>query len=312
MRQKVFLPALIEKERSRGFSLVELLVTLLISSIMMAVMVGFVRTAVATRQTGGAVTEAGQGLRAVVGLVTQELRQAGACLPPTNRALALQGANNGTRDSLTLRIGRVDPSTTLCVNPTVVTTQLPLAPLPNPAVGNTVLNVPNGMLFRLGESVWVTTTGAAGAFYKVTGRSGTTITLDHGLENLGVGAPYGVSTQVFAIEERGYAVDISNPARPMLTVAIDQGSPQPFVSDIDIFDVQYWIGPCSAPGVCTSLVDLPSAAQWQNVAKIALSARVRSRMKDKYGNYQYVSTGRGGQDGDYINIQPRNFIANID
>lgn len=296
------------KGRSRGFSLVELLVTLLISSVMMGVMTSLVQTTVAARQTGGAVTEAQQGLRALVAMITQELRQAGACLPTANRALALEGTNSGTRDSLTLRIGRVDDLTTTCVNPTVVTTRTALPTLPPPAVGNLSVNVPNGMLFRQGELVYITPNGAVGAYYTVAGRSATTITLNRPLQN--VGAAYGGATQVFAIEQRIYAVDVSDPNRPMLTVAIDQGTPQPLISGIDIFDVRYHIGPCtsSTNNTCAALVNLPTAAQWPNVAKVALKARVRSQMKDKSGAYQYVVTGQTGQSGEYITIKPRNFL----
>lgn len=295
------------KGQSRGFSLVELLVTLLISSVMMGVMTSLVQTTVAARQKGGAVTEAQQGLRALVAMVTQELRQAGACLPTANRALALDGTNNGTRDSLILRIGRVDDRTTLCVNPTVVTNRPPLATLPPPAVGNTSVNVPDAALFRQGELLYITPNGAVGAYYTVAGRSGTTLTLNRPLEN--VGAAYGAATQVFAIEQRTYAVNVSDPTRPMLTVAIDQGTPQPLISGIDIFDVRYYIGPCtsSTDNTCTALVDLPTAAQWPSVSKVALKARVRSQMKDKSGAYQYAATGQTGQGGEYITIKPRNF-----
>jgi prepilin-type N-terminal cleavage/methylation domain-containing protein len=291
------------KGQSRGFSLVELMVTLLISSVMM----GFVRTTVAARQTGGAVTEAQQGLRALVSMVTQELRQAGACLPMSNRALALNGTNTGSLDSLTVRIGRVDDRTGLCVNPTVLTARPPLPALPNPAVGNTSVNVPNAALFRQGELVYITPTGAAGAFYRVVGRSGTTLTLNLPLEAI-AGVAYGNATQVIAIEERVFAVDVSDPARPMLTVAIDQGTPQPLIFGIDTFDVRYYIGPClsSANNTCAAVVDMPTTAQWPNVLKVALKARVRSQMKDK-GDYLYATTGQVGQGGEFITIKPRNF-----
>jgi prepilin-type N-terminal cleavage/methylation domain-containing protein len=290
--------------RTQGFTLIELLVTLLISSVMMTIVMGFVQTAVATRQTGGAVTEAEQGLRALISVITQELRQAGACLPTTNRALAIQGTNNGTQDSLTLRLGRVDEDTTLCVNPVVVTTRTPpLAPLPSPAVGNTTVNVPDATLFRLGELLHITPNGAVGEYYRVAGTSGTTLTLSRPLQNVGVA--YGPATQVIAIEERRYAVDTSNPSLPILTVAINQGAPQPLISGIDIFNVQYYLGPCTP--TCVSLVNLPLTNQWQSVVEVAIKARVRSRMKDKAGNYQYVTTGRTGR-GEYINIKPRNFL----
>src|SRR5262245_48341568 len=91
-----------------GYTLVELLVVLLITSFMMTTLAGFFRTAVAARQNAGAQTEAQQGLRAVASVITQELRQAGACLPRSGTFMALAGTENGLTDSLTLRIGRTN------------------------------------------------------------------------------------------------------------------------------------------------------------------------------------------------------------
>ena len=49
-------------------------------------------------------TETQQGLRALLGLVTQELRQAGACLPQNGQFITLDGFDGGSQDRLTLRI----------------------------------------------------------------------------------------------------------------------------------------------------------------------------------------------------------------
>src|SRR4051795_8487314 len=98
-----------------GFSLIELLVTLFIAGIMLSSTASFFSMNVATRQNMGMVTEAQQGLRALLGIVTQELRQASACLPSTGLFIALNGINNGTQDSLTVRIGQVDRVTLACV-----------------------------------------------------------------------------------------------------------------------------------------------------------------------------------------------------
>lgn len=314
MMSRVFLLIFRREGPSRGFSLVELLVTLLITSVMMTVMASFMQTVVSTRQIGEAETEAQQGLRALIVTITQELRQAGACLPAANRALALEGTDDGDQDTLTLRIGRVDDRTTVCINPVVVTRRNPpLLSFPPPAAGDGKVNVPDATLFRPGELVYITPNGAVGAYYTVTGGVGTMLSLNSPLVNFGPDVPYGdpsggSATQVFAIEERTYAVDASDPARPMLTVAIDQGAPQPFIAGIEIFDVKYHLGPCSTTDTCAALVDQPLPNQWGAVAKVALKASVRSLMKDKTGAFHVATTGQPGQKGEFITIKPRNFL----
>jgi hypothetical protein len=275
---------------------------------MMTVMASFMQTVVSTRQIGEAETEAQQGLRALIVMITQELRQAGACLPAANRALALEGTDGGDRDSLTVRIGRVDDRTTLCIDPVVVTErELPLLSFPPPAAGDGKVNVPDATLFRPGELVYITPNGgnpnSGDGFYNVTSTSGTTLALNRPLEPLPNNAPY-AATQVYAIEERTYAVDASNPDRPMLTVALDQGAPQPFIAGIEIFDVKYHLGPCPTTETCAELVDEPRP----NVAKVSLRASVRSLMKDKTGAFHVATTGQLGQKGEFITIKPRNFL----
>ncbi|MBM4258982.1 MAG: prepilin-type N-terminal cleavage/methylation domain-containing protein [Deltaproteobacteria bacterium] len=91
MLPKAFSQALRLRKKPRGYTLIELLVVLLITSFMMTTITGFFQTAVATRQNAGAQTEAQQGLRALASLITQELRQAGACLPRNGNFMALAG-----------------------------------------------------------------------------------------------------------------------------------------------------------------------------------------------------------------------------
>ena len=64
-----------------GFSLIELLVVLFISGLLMAMMSGTFSASVNTQYRMGLHIETQQGLRALLEMVTQELRQAGACLP---------------------------------------------------------------------------------------------------------------------------------------------------------------------------------------------------------------------------------------
>src|SRR5215510_7128429 len=114
MNSKQYTPMSIHS-REAGFTLIELLVTLLLTSMMMTLMTGFFHANVTTRNHMTMQTEAQQGLRAVFEMVSQELRQAGACLPQQGQFISLGGVNNGDQDSLTLRIGRTNNDSLVCI-----------------------------------------------------------------------------------------------------------------------------------------------------------------------------------------------------
>jgi len=284
--------------RSAGSSLIELLVSLGITGAMLAVMASFFQMTVATRHDMSERTEAEQGLRALLASVTQEVRQAGACLPQVGRFIALEGVDNGAQDSLTVRIGRVDRDTRLCV----------VDALTVPAnIGDAAVTVADADKFHNGDIVYVSPTGVDGEFYTVASAAGATLTLGSPLADLGPGTNYAVGTGVFALEERTYAVDAESYGRPVLTVSIDAGEPQPLVDGVEEFDVQYHLGPCNPE--CESTVALPeSAAEWLLVTEIGIKATVRSRHVDRSGELVYATTGEEGGESEYLNIKPRNFL----
>jgi prepilin-type N-terminal cleavage/methylation domain-containing protein len=266
-----------------GFSLIELLVTLFIAGIMLSTTASFFSMSVATRQNMGMVTEAQQGLRALLGIVTQELRQAGACLPSTGLFIALNGVNSGTQDSLTVRIGQVDRDTLACVQGSLSAAA---------AMGATTvtLTAGQGSLFADTTLMYITD-GANGEFHSLTATTANSLTFAGGLTR-----NYAVASGVYGVEERVYAIDASG-SRPVLTVAIDGGSAWPLVDGVQKFDVQYLLGPC-AP-TCASTVNLPaSAAQWSQVREVFIDAQVISPQKQKDGQYAYDS----GQ----VTVKPRN------
>ena len=157
-----------------GFSLTELLVTTFIASAMMVATVSFFSITVATTHDMELQTETQQGLRALFSLVTQELRQAGACLPQNGQFIALDGVNSGDQDSFTLRIGQTNPDTLACIR--AGTDQ-------QANTGETVLVLANGDgdQFAGVSYVYVTPNGATGDFYGVVAQDANSITLASGL-----------------------------------------------------------------------------------------------------------------------------------
>jgi Tfp pilus assembly protein PilW len=255
-----------------------------ISSIMLTLMTGFFRGSVATRHNMSLQTETQQGLRALFEMVTQELRQAGACLPENGQFITLTGSDGGDQDNLTLRIGQTDPDTLVCIRAGTSTDVTSSDTLP--------LSEGEGDLFANVALVYVTPDGATGDFYQVVSTTSNSITIDQA-------GDYPAGSGVYAVDERTYAVDTSG-ARPMLTVSIDGGSPYPLVDGVEKFNVQYLLGPCDGSG-CADTVDEPADSdQWELVQELVLSATVRSSKEDRDGEYSWES----GE----ITVKPRNLL----
>jgi prepilin-type N-terminal cleavage/methylation domain-containing protein len=268
-----------------GFSFVELLVTLFIVGIMLMAMAGFFSMNVAMRHNMGMVTEAQQGLRALLEIITQELRQAGACLPTTGLFVALDGADGGDQDSLTLRIGQVDQDTLVCVQGGATA-----------AVAQGTVTFPvsagQGSLFDDTTLVYVTD-GANGEFHPLAAATDTTLTLAEGVER-----NYPAGSGIYGVEERIYAIDTSG-ARPMMTVAVDGGAAWPLVEGVERFNVQYLLGPCEPD--CADVVDLPAdTTEWRLVREVFIETEVIAPHAQRDGQYASES----GQ----ITVKPRNLI----
>jgi hypothetical protein len=254
-----------------------------IASVMLTVMTGFFRATVATRHDMVLQTETQQGLRALFDMVSQELRQAGACLPQTGQFITLTGGDGGDQDSLTLRIGQTNPDTLVCVK----------AGTSEDVTGSTLpLTEGEGDLFADVTLVYVTPDGASGDFYEVVATSSSSVTLNQS-------GDFPAGTGVYAIDERTYEVDTSG-ERPILTVAIDGGSPYPLVDGVEEFNVQYLLAPCTDAG-CAESVDEPADSdEWELVRVISIAATVRSSKQDRDGEYSHEH----GQ----IEVKPRNLL----
>jgi prepilin-type N-terminal cleavage/methylation domain-containing protein len=271
--------------REAGFSLIELLVTLFLASMMLTLMTGFFQANVVTRQKMSLQTEVQQGLRALFEMVTQELRQAGACLPQQGQFIALDGSDGGDQDSLTLRIGKTDPDTLVCAKAGTTA---------DAASGETVLTVApgDGDLFAEAKLVYVTPNGANGAFYPVASTTSTSITLDEGL----AGA-HPAGTGIYAVDERVYTVETGSSGRPVLTVSIDGGSSVPLVDGVEEFNVQYRKDPCPP---CDEVDEPADDTEWRQVREVVITATVRSHKEDRDGELT--------REGGYVHVKPRNLL----
>lgn len=277
-----------------GFSLTELMVTLLVSSILMTAMAGFFRAATGARRNVGGETEAQQGIRTLLSILTQELRQAGACLPKVGQFVALAGVNNGTTDSLTMRMGKVNQTTLLCIQP--LTTAA--------VTGGSTLQLTSTSGLIVDDLLYILPAGGTGIYRKIQSISGNNITFTVALPSVS----YPVNTTVYAIDERTYTIDNSNPSRPKLTVTIDQGAPQPLIDGAEYFDVRYLVAPCNPNCGGPNASPPTTNANWRLVREVEIKAIVNSYKKNQQGVTVKAATGTTGQEGEYVSIKPRNLL----
>lgn len=284
MQPKRFMQKL-RLNRQAGFSLSDLLISMLLSSILAVMMTSFLSTNVSARKNMGVRIEVQQGLRVLLSIISRELRQAGACLPETGQFIALDGADNGTIDQLTLRIGQADPTTLACVS----TQTNAFAP-----AGATVLAVDNGTIFDDVHLAYITPDGASGGFYTVASTSATSITISEPLNG-----SHDPGSSIYAVDEREYAIDTIN-GRQVLSMTIDGSSPFPLIDGVEAFNVEYHLGPCVLTS-CAAVTGLPSdGTEWRLVRIIGLTASVKSHKPDHDGNY-VTETGN-------ISVRTRNFL----
>lgn len=264
-------------ERARGYTIVELLVGLVLTSVLLSLLVRDFGFTSRTREEMEQLLEAQQGLRAALSAVTQELRQAGACLPRTGEVIALAGTDNEGSDTLAVRIGKV--TTNLVCIRTVVTATAD--------AGSSVLTVQDTTGFEAGDSIYLRNTTGGGWFFELAQVTGSSLTLDEALEEeISPGAG------VFAVEERVYSLEES-----ALMVAMDGGSPMPLVKNVEEFNVRYVTIPCPP---CEEVDEPADADQWALVREVTVRVTVRSSRPNRAGEYVRLT--------DETNIKPRNLI----
>jgi len=284
MQHEVSTHKLRRNKSTTGFSFIELLLAMFISSVMLVVMTGFVQKNIGTRFDMGLQTEAAQGIQALQSMVSQEVRQAGACLPTAGPFIALAGVDSGTLDTLTARIGKTSATTGRCINPNLTEVDA--------AQGATTVQLLNTGDFAVGGRVYVTNL-INGDLNTVVSKTATTLSL---AVPLSVSYPKNSST-VYAIDERTYKVMTGPLGHLALHVSIDNGTFQPLVDGVQQFRVQYLEGPCTP--TC-SVLDFPaSTADWYKVAEISLTTKVTGHKDQTRSGQPVTETGQ-------ITIKPRN------
>ncbi len=269
------------RKSHQGYSMIELLVAMSLAGVALTVSARDFSYTVHQRVDMEKIAEAQQGVSAALTFVTQEVRQAGACLPTLGKFVALDGGDNGDHDTLTLRMGVTDQETIVCVR--TVTTVIARS-------GESTLEVQHPAGFNAGQWIYVTSLGD-GQMFRVASVDGSTLTVEGTF-----GTDYRAASGVYAIEERSYAID-STGGENILTVAIDGGDPQPMVKGVDVFNVRYFLD----MGSDLILVDEPAnSSEWRMVREVELTVSSQTVKSMQAGQMHVVEQTS--------NIKPRNFL----
>jgi hypothetical protein len=237
-------------------------------------------------QQGIVTVETAQALRATLDALQRDLRLSGACLSTIGTMVALDGTDSGTTDRIVTRTGIVSSNLT-CVRTAL---SVPVS------AGTGSLPVQSTTGFVSGMRVYVyNSTSGGGEFFTVTQVQAGALTLQC---DGTTAQDYPQYSGVYAIEERTYAIDTSNSALPILTLAVNNGRPQPFAAGVESFNVQYTLAR-NCPSC--DVVDLPDDnAEWMLVNEVSVSVTARSRVPSRNGQY-YRRTGA-------VTLKPRNLL----
>lgn len=203
--------------------------------------------------------EAQQGLRGAIDAIARDVRLAGACLPTNGEFIALDGADQPAGDRITVRAGQVRNNTSCIIASTTVAA--------NPGEGS--LSVDSTTGFSGGMLVYVRNWNGSGEIIEATGAGGNVISLATGL-----GAAYPVGSGVYALDERIYQLDASDPANPILTLTINRTGAQQFAAGIQ--DLQFVYTLAQNCPTCDTTDLPPDMATWRLVNDIAITATAKT------------------------------------
>ena len=241
--------------RQRGFSLIEILVTLVIMGMITQALVSFFITSARLRSVADIRMETHQAVAATMDTLARDIRLAGICFPSNGQFVSLGGVDNGTQDAITIRLGNT-------VNESCVQTALSA----DAAAGANTLSLASAQGFAVG-SVGYVTNGSVGDFFTVTGISGSDLTTNATWAR----AYPAASSGVYAMQEHIYRVNTTIDSRgSVLTSQRDRGTEEIFADGITALNVQY-------RNTDNSVVDLPASdAEWRLVKEVLLSVTARS------------------------------------
>jgi prepilin-type N-terminal cleavage/methylation domain-containing protein len=247
--------SLLVHARQHGFTLIEILVTLVIMAMISQGLVSFFMTSSRLRAMADIRLETHQAVSASMDSLARDIRLAGVCFPSNGQFVSLAGVDNGTQDTITIRLGNT-------TNQSCAQTNLNA----DAAAGTNTLDLASAQGFTV-NSVGYVTNGSAGDFFKVTGVAGTTVTTDTAWAR----AYPAASSGVYSMQEHVYRVNTAIDSRgSVLTTQRDRGTEEVFADGITALNVQYRKSD-------NSLVDLPATdAEWRLVKEVLLSVTAQS------------------------------------
>jgi prepilin-type N-terminal cleavage/methylation domain-containing protein len=244
-----------------GFSLAELLIALAVAGVALSAAATFATTSMSLMRRHQIRLEVRQGLRASTDSLVRDLRLAGACLPATGQFVSLDGDDDGDADAVTIRTGLVQPNLS-CIQTSLTAVH---------AAGTTTLTVSATDGFATARTGYLRHPDGDGEFLTVTGVDEDALTISRGDT---AGRDYPVGSGVFAVDERTYALDESDPALPQLTMDVNRSGAVPFAVGISRFDVRYVLERNCPP---CDVVDLPAdAAEWWLVNQVNVTVTART------------------------------------
>jgi type II secretory pathway pseudopilin PulG len=279
----------------RGFSFIELLIATSVMLAALATAGAFFATSRRSVQDQILRIETLQGLRAAMDSMVRDLRLGGACLPVTGDFITLDSTHTTATEIFT-RTGLVRPNET-CVR-TIITQDI--------NAGDTTLPVESASGFSAGMRAYIrNSNGASGEVFTLTGVDTGVNTLQKAT-TLSCGGScnspaYPSGSGVYAVDERYYAVDNSNPSLPVLTLGVNGNAPVPFAFGIESIKLQYELEEnCDSAAGCT-VVDQPANdTEFALVNQIYITLTARSQTVGSNGQYYRVTRT--------VTAKPRNLL----
>jgi prepilin-type N-terminal cleavage/methylation domain-containing protein len=263
--------------REQGFTLIEILVTLVVMGLITQGLVSFFMTSSRLRAVADIRLETHQAVVATMDNLARDVRLAGSCFPSNGEFVSLAGVDNGTQDTITIRLGNT--SNQSCVQSALSA---------DAAAGGSTLSLTSAQGFAV-DSVGYVTNGSAGDFFTVTGVAGNALTTN-GTWSRDYPA---ASSSVYSMQEHIYRVNPAFDSRgPVLTSQRNRAAEEIFADGITALNVQY-------RKTDDSIVDLPASdAEWRLVKEVLLSVSARSLTRLPGGSFHQETAS--------FTVKPRN------